>query len=177
MQISTEATASRCRTARRWKSTSPASGLVRRWAAFSPRSREAWSENPADPAFESRVAPGMPLAGALLRARRRHRRRRQRRCHPRQRDSRQLSRSESRRNSHGRRRHAGTRALSARSPSAPAGARDLCAAAIRLAATVRAAARRQGLTPSNSPGRRPSSTSMAASCSPSASSTSGWARN
>jgi hypothetical protein len=47
--------------ARRWKSTSPAPASARPWAAFSPRSRAPGAENPADPAFESKVAPGMPL--------------------------------------------------------------------------------------------------------------------
>ena len=76
---------------------------------------QAWTENPADPAFESKRRAGHAAAGALLRARRRSRRRRQRRGDARRGHSRQLSRARSRRDSHGRRGQAGARPLPARS--------------------------------------------------------------
>jgi hypothetical protein len=52
---------------------------------------KAWTENPADPAFESKRRAGNAAASPLLRTRRRHLLRRQRRGHARPGDSLQLS--------------------------------------------------------------------------------------
>ena len=130
-------------TAPPWTSTSPAPASVPPPADFSPPSPQAWTENPADPAFESKVDARHAAPGPLLRARRRYCRRRQRRRHPRQGIRASFPDARPRRNPHGRRRSpARARALSPRSPSAPAAALSPCASAdslLRLGAQTLAA--------------------------------------
>ena len=138
--------------ARPWMSTSPAWVWPGDGRLSDHADQGAGRENPADPAFESKVAARHAAPGALLRTRRRPRRRCQRRRHARQGIRAHFSESQAGRNPHGGRGDAGAGALSARSPSAPAGVRACFVRRCHLrrwSATVR----REGLTPSNCRGR------------------------